>query len=99
MCCEYFIMAVMSIPTMLLFSSGHSTNGLEVIDKEYESKTDLIIQGIAMLSLGNMGDSHLACGQGIYTLNEFRESEASIDLTCPQGRMTSLATFGQVPSV
>ena len=85
MACLYFMMALLSIPAMILFYNGNT-----------ERSADLELNSIiTQLSLGNLGASNTACGSGAFdektTIDKLKI--ASINLSCPYGKLFAIKDF------
>lgn len=91
----YFVAAVVSIPTMLFYSSGNSEfSQLNILEPE---------SLIQWLSLAALGDSNIACGSGVFdtTPKEDGSSQgftAQIPIQCQYGELESILDFGQLPA-
>ena len=91
MACLYFMMALLSIPSMFIFYKGNT-----------ERSSDLDLNSvITQLSLGNLGASNTACSSGVYdkkntiTIEVDDDSKkslkiATIKLSCPYGKLSEI---------
>ena len=73
------MMSVLSIPSIILYASGTSVK--EIMDGET----------IAKLSLGNIGQSNMACGS-----SRMENDVAEFSFNCPFGTLGAMTNFGQL---
>ena len=88
MACLYFTMGLLSLPAIVFFYNGN------------KSKIASVNELITMVSLGNIGESPVACGEGRF--DDFKTADgqivASIDLQCRYGHIAEITEFGQLAS-
>ncbi|CDW83214.1 UNKNOWN [Stylonychia lemnae] len=75
----FCLMALLSIPAYIFFFSGNSADTSNYSNLKYI---------LAAFSLGNIGQSQIAC-------NSAQVSDGGINLYCPIGSLNSIKTFGQ----
>ena len=87
MACLYFIMGVLSLPAMVFFYSGNKSN------------VATFNELITMVSVGNIGESPIACGEGEFGKVRVgatsTQNVGTINLQCRYGHLESMIGFGQ----
>ena len=88
MSCLYFCLALLSLPAMILFWAGN------------KSKVADLNELITVTSLGNIGDSPLACGEGSFDKKGQvnANSQTTIEMQCRYGKIGDIVEFGQLSS-